>query len=73
MMLNDAGFVGKTTFVTGTFFLVISKTNVNCIEIDAVDPIIDVASLNRDSFLPGFIFGAGSSLYQVLIENNEIE
>ncbi|XP_014491297.1 cyanogenic beta-glucosidase [Vigna radiata var. radiata] len=47
-----------------TFVLVISKTNVNCIETDAVDPIIDVANLNRDSFPPGFIFGAGSSSYQ---------
>ncbi|KAG2397802.1 Beta-glucosidase 13 [Vigna angularis] len=36
-----------------TFVLVISKTNVNCIETDAVDPIIDVANLNRDSFPPG--------------------
>ncbi|XP_047178973.1 non-cyanogenic beta-glucosidase-like [Vigna umbellata] len=47
-----------------TYVLVISKTNVNCIETDAVDPIIDVANLNRDSFPPGFIFGAGSSSYQ---------
>jgi len=49
-----------------TLVLVISKTNVICTETGAVDPIIDVASLNRDSFPPGFIFGAGSSSYQVL-------
>ncbi|KAL9296520.1 hypothetical protein ACSQ67_022416 [Phaseolus vulgaris] len=47
-----------------TLVLVISKTNVICTETGAVDPIIDVASLNRDSFPPGFIFGAGSSSYQ---------
>ncbi|KAL2596709.1 hypothetical protein AAZV13_11G118400 [Glycine max] len=44
--------------------LVISKSSVNCIETDAVEPIIDIASLNRNSFPPDFIFGAGSSSYQ---------
>ncbi|KAL2328841.1 hypothetical protein Fmac_022268 [Flemingia macrophylla] len=44
--------------------LVIYTWNVNCTETVEVDPIIDVASLNRDSFPPGFIFGAGSSSYQ---------
>ena len=47
--------------------LVISKSSVNCIETDAVEPIIDIASLNRNSFPPDFIFGAGSSSYQVLL------
>ncbi|KAL5130108.1 Beta-glucosidase 24 [Glycine soja] len=50
--------------------LVISISSVNCIETDAVEPIIDIASLNRDSFPPDFIFGAGSSSYQCLVYNN---
>ncbi|XP_027341440.1 beta-glucosidase 12-like [Abrus precatorius] len=31
---------------------------------EAVAPILDVASLNRTTFPPGFIFGAGSASYQ---------
>ncbi|CAJ1933297.1 unnamed protein product [Sphenostylis stenocarpa] len=46
------------------FVLVTSKSNVDCTETGAVDPMLDAASLNRDSFPPGFIFGAGSSSYQ---------
>lgn len=46
------------------FALVLGKTNVNCIETIEVEPLLDVASLNRNSFPKGFIFGAGSSSYQ---------
>ncbi|XP_020240172.1 cyanogenic beta-glucosidase [Cajanus cajan] len=43
---------------------VISKSNVNCTQSVEVNPILDFATLNRHSFPPGFIFGAGSSSYQ---------
>ncbi|GAU49484.1 hypothetical protein TSUD_88510 [Trifolium subterraneum] len=45
--------------------VVLSNSNiVNCIENVEVEPIIDIASFNRNSFPQGFIFGAGSSSYQ---------
>jgi beta-glucosidase len=48
------------------FVIVLSKPNiVNCKESVEVEPILDIASLNRNSFPQGFIFGAGSSSYQV--------
>ncbi|TKY66546.1 Isoflavonoid 7-O-beta-apiosyl-glucoside beta-glycosidase [Spatholobus suberectus] len=46
------------------FVFVISKSSVNCTQSVAVEPLLDFASMNRDSFPPGFIFGAGSSSYQ---------
>ncbi|KAL2327683.1 hypothetical protein Fmac_021110 [Flemingia macrophylla] len=46
------------------FVFLISKSNVNCTQSVAVNPILDFASLNRHSFPPGFVFGAGSSSYQ---------
>jgi beta-glucosidase len=47
------------------FIVVLSKSNlVNCKERVEVEPILDIASLNRNSFPQGFIFGAGSSSYQ---------
>lgn len=52
------------------FALVLSKTNANCIETIEVDPLLDVASLSRNSFPKGFIFGAGSSSYQVINYSN---
>jgi len=54
------------------FALVLSKSNVNCIESIEVEPLLDVASLNRNSFPKGFIFGAGSSSYQVINYSNLI-
>jgi beta-glucosidase len=48
------------------FVIVLSKSYVNCIDIVEVEPLLDVASLNRNSFPKGFIFGAGSSSYQVI-------
>ncbi|XP_057456249.1 cyanogenic beta-glucosidase-like [Lotus japonicus] len=45
------------------FVLVITNSNiVHCTENAA--PVLDLASFNRNSFPPGFIFGAGSSSYQ---------
>jgi len=52
------------------FAIVLSKSIVNCIETIEVEPLLDVASLNRNSFPKGFIFGAGSSSYQVINYSN---
>ncbi|KAE9593297.1 hypothetical protein Lal_00029066 [Lupinus albus] len=61
MALNNGLFIlGFVAFV-----LAMSISKVNCIEaVAGIDPIIDIASLNRQSFPPGFIFGAGSASYQ---------
>ncbi|KAK2440347.1 Beta-glucosidase 12 [Trifolium repens] len=53
------------------FVIVLSKSYVNCIDIVEVEPLLDVASLNRNSFPKGFIFGAGSSSYQFEGATNE--
>ncbi|PNX72387.1 beta-glucosidase 24-like protein, partial [Trifolium pratense] len=48
-----------------SFVIFLSESNiVNCKESVEVEPILDIASLNRYSFPQGFIFGAGSSSYQ---------
>ncbi|PNX74462.1 beta-glucosidase 24-like protein, partial [Trifolium pratense] len=47
------------------FVIVLSKSHVNCVD------TLELASLNRNSFPKGFIFGAGSSSYQFEGATNE--
>lgn len=51
-------------FILGMFALVAAVTVTDAV---AVSTVVDIGSLNRSSFPAGFIFGAGSSAYQVYI------
>ncbi|CAL0329178.1 unnamed protein product [Lupinus luteus] len=62
MVLNNGLFILRVLVA-----LVLSMNTSKVTSTEAfvgVDPILDVSSLNRQSFPPGFIFGAGSSSYQ---------
>jgi len=51
--------------------LLLRSSQVTSEEAVSVSPTIDI-SLNRNSFPQGFIFGAGSSSYQVLLTDKHI-
>ncbi|KAJ1399897.1 hypothetical protein SESBI_30020, partial [Sesbania bispinosa] len=52
-------------FLLGMLLLPLLLFAVTFADAVAVSPLLDAtASLNRSSFPPGFIFGAGSSAYQ---------
>ena len=63
---NNMAFYSSLFLCLFALLLLLRSSKVTCEEAVSVSPTIDI-SLNRNSFPEGFIFGAGSSSYQVYI------